>query len=99
MPLGRLALGEDRVEAIVVIGRQVAGRELEERIGGAVGGRQRVAEEMIAPGEQALEDLDPSRDACAERLDALAIGSGASSRPLIVFGGSFPTSFKHSRKT
>src|SRR5215208_3261646 len=67
----RLVLGEDRVEAIVVVRWQVAEGELEERVGGAVGGRQRVAEEMVASAEQALEDLDPSGDAAAARRDPL----------------------------
>src|SRR5437764_6350319 len=64
----RLVLDEDRMEAVVVAVGQAENRVLEERKRHYVGDAE-LAVEIVAPGEQALEDLERGPHAPAELRD------------------------------
>ena len=66
-------LDEDVVEALVVVGRSAEHRVFEEREGDHVRG-SKVAEEIVAPIEQALEERDGAAHACGELGDARGVG-------------------------
>src|SRR5207248_3088887 len=73
--LEKAALAELPVEQVVVALRAPA-RELQERVGGEVGGRDRVAGQPVAAGEQRLENVQPPVDPRAEPFDLERVGLG-----------------------
>src|SRR4051794_14054257 len=73
MAVERLTLVQDLVEALVVGGVD-RGRVLQEREREQVGGGERVAEQVRAPGEQALEEGEVLAQRGPVRLGAALVG-------------------------
>ena len=71
-------------------------RVLEERERDDVGGRELVAEEEVAAGEQILEDRQRARDQPLELGDARAVRLRLPSSATIRFGGRFQTRLNQS---
>ena len=98
MPVERPeSLDQDVVVEVLVVLVLVAG-EAQEREGGAVGHGE-VAEQVVAAGEQALEDVERRGDLGAELLDACRIGLAFPRSSSSSFGGRFQTRLNQSRKS
>src|ERR671919_2512165 len=69
----RLALDEDPVEELVVPFRQAEATVLEEREGDHVG-HPELAEQMVAPRQELLEQIEPGEHPVAERVRERPVG-------------------------
>ena len=91
-------LDENVMEPLVVVGRHAEYRVFEEREGDHVGGPE-IAEEIVAPVQQVLEERDRSAHPGRELGNAPGVGPWLLSSAAIRFGGRFQTLLNQSTKT